>query len=116
MAGFFMRGRIGGMGADEAYREAWRKFKASVQAELSELLVELERLGLDKPAAAIRRVAVSPEDHFGSAGDWEFGIIDIGRKLSSDTDIPQNIRLRLQQVAKRVPYNPALQNNPPSAH
>jgi hypothetical protein len=116
MVSFFMRVRIGGMGADEAYREAWRKFKASAQAELNSILAELERLHLENPASAIRRLAVSPEDHFGSAGDWESGIIDTGRELSSNANIPQELRLRLQQISSAMPFKGNGELFPSSAH
>jgi hypothetical protein len=104
------------MGADEAYREAWRKFKASAQAELNSILAELARLHLEELASAVRWLAVSPEDHFGSAGDWESGIIDTGRELSSNASIPHELRLRLQQISCAMPFKGNSELSPPSAH
>jgi hypothetical protein len=97
----------------EEYREVCRKFQAAIQAELREIFVELERLGQDQPAAKLRPLAISPEKHFGSAGDWEEGIFDAEKELSGIADFPQELRLRLKQVLKAI--NPLIDgNNSPS--
>jgi hypothetical protein len=93
------------MGVSEESRQAWAKHKAATQAELGEILLELERLGLEKQAALARTLAISPENHFGCAGDWEGGIMDLGKEFSSATNIPDDLRSRLQRLLKTVPFS-----------
>jgi hypothetical protein len=80
----------------------WRKHKESIQQELSEIMVELECLGLEQPAAEIRPLAISPENGFGSAGDWLGSILETAMKLSSAIEIPEELRSRLRQVVEEI--------------
>jgi hypothetical protein len=87
-------------------RSEWDKFKTSVQKELCEILVELERLGLEKPAAAIRRVGVSPENNFGTGNEWHYVVWETANEMSSAADVPRDLRIRLQQLSVAVDPRP----------
>jgi hypothetical protein len=76
----------------------WSKIKTSLQGELLRILDELERLGRDRSATAIRRVAASPEDEFGTASEWLFGIIEVVDDVLFTDDISGELRMRLQHA------------------
>jgi hypothetical protein len=69
-------------------------------------MVELERLGLEQLAGEIRPLATSPENNFGSAGDWQGGVFETAMKLSLAIEIPEELRSRLRQVVEAI--NPQL--------
>jgi hypothetical protein len=94
-----MRGRMAGM---KDRNDEWLKFKASAQAELCEFMSELNRLGLDQPAAEVRRLAISPENFIATGNEWHYVVWETTDKLSRDPILPADLRERLREFAEAV--------------
>ncbi len=73
--------------------------KASIQEQLAKVLAELESDGRDPAAAAIRRVAISPESQFATGSEWLFGVMEAADDVSA---IAPELKTRLEEIKSRA--------------